>query len=431
MIELIVGTYGVLCWLLFKKFKLIPITTYTICTAILGGFVILALLFISLSLFHPISHEGRTYTPVVQIVSNVRGTVIEVPVVANVPLKMGDVLFRIDPRPYQIEVDRLMAALAVKNVKFAQLSEQLAAAEAATKEARANLLVAESQFDRQARESAESANALVQQVQKRLDLAQSYLSRTQKLGNAVSAQDLENAQTRVLTLQEEYKQAVSAEKIAKEKLQSGSGSLEAVRQDIAQLESAERQIRLQLNTESDGVTPEVREVMAQLDQARWNLEQTVVRAPSDGYVPQKLLRPGMMSTAFAAKPLMMFIVNEKPTLIATYQQKAISGIKPGMRGEAIFKAYPGRVFPVTVRQVMTAIREGEIDASGQLASVNLDHSHGGSEIPIVFDYDEDVSGLNLPVGSQASVAIYTDRVHALSIVRKILMRMKSWENFVF
>ena len=50
---------------------------------------------------------------------------------------------------------------------------------------------------------------------------------------------------------------------------------------------------------------------------------------------------------------------------------------------------------------------------------------------MVFDYDEDVAGLKLPVGAQASVAIYTDRVHALSILRKIILRIKSWENFVF
>jgi hypothetical protein len=38
--------------------------------------------------------------------------------------------------------------------------------------------------------------------------------------------------------------------------------------------------------------------------------------------------------------------------------------------------------------------------------------------------------LNLPAGTQASIAVYTDRVHALSIVRKIILRMKSWEHFV-
>ena len=121
MVELIVGTYGVLCWLLFKKFKVIPVTTYSVVTAFLGGGVILLMLYIFLSVFHPVSHDGRMYAPVVQIVPNVRGTVIEVPVQANVPVGKGDVLFKIDSEPFQIEVDRLRALLASKNTKFAQL----------------------------------------------------------------------------------------------------------------------------------------------------------------------------------------------------------------------------------------------------------------------------------------------------------------------
>src|SRR4051812_28874772 len=143
MVELIVGTYGVLCWLLFKKFKVIPVTTYTIVTAFLGGGVILLMLYILLSVFHPVSHDGRMYSPVVQIVPNVRGTVIEVPVQPNVPVSQGDVLFKIDPQPYQIEVDRLRALLATKNTKLATLNEQLAKAEAVTKGSKANELVAE------------------------------------------------------------------------------------------------------------------------------------------------------------------------------------------------------------------------------------------------------------------------------------------------
>src|SRR5262249_14099855 len=144
MVELIVGTYGLLCWLVFKKFKLVPVTTYTVCTAILIGVGILSMLFITLSIYHPSSHDGRMYAPVVQIVPEVRGVVVEVPVVANKPLKKGDVLFRIDPRPFDIEVNRLRAALAGKNTKVAQLAEQLAIAEATTRVARANLLVSES-----------------------------------------------------------------------------------------------------------------------------------------------------------------------------------------------------------------------------------------------------------------------------------------------
>src|SRR5262245_66456692 len=128
MVEVTIGTYGVLCWLLFAKFKVVPVTTYTVVTAFLGGGVILLMLYIFLSVFHPVSHDGRMYAPVVQIVPNVRGTVLEVPIEANQPIKKGDVLFRIDPKPFQIEVDRLQASLAAKNVTFAQLEQQVAVA---------------------------------------------------------------------------------------------------------------------------------------------------------------------------------------------------------------------------------------------------------------------------------------------------------------
>src|SRR4051812_5767024 len=156
-----VGLYALVCWLLFIKYKLIPVTTYTVCTAIFIGAAGMGVLFIALSVFHPVSHDGRLYAPVVQIVPQVRGSVIDVPVEANKPLKKGDVLFRIDPQPFQIEVDRLRASLAAKNSKFAQLAEQLAAAEAATRQARANLEVSESTYDRQLRETYERAKSQV------------------------------------------------------------------------------------------------------------------------------------------------------------------------------------------------------------------------------------------------------------------------------
>jgi multidrug resistance efflux pump len=431
VVESIVGIYGLLCWLVFKKFKLVPVTTYTVCTAIFGMIVIFVLLYILLSVYHPASHDGRLYAPVVQIVPQVRGTVIEVPVEANKPVKKGDVLFKIDPLPYQIEVDRLRAILAGKNSKFAQLAEQLAAAEAATKQARANLLVSESTFDRQLRETHERAKSQVVQVKERLELADAVFGRAKEMrAKGVNSQEeYDRAEAHFQSLGQEYTQSQSDEKQAEEKLRSGSASLEATRHAVAQAEAAERKVRAEFNAQIDGQNPDVRETMAQLEKARWDLDQTVVRAPSDGYVPQQLLRPGMMAVPFPVKPLMAFVVEEQPTLVASFPQKVIPEFKPGMHGEATFKQYPGRTFKVKVRRVLGAIREGELDAMGQLAAPTSAHAEG--HIPVVFDYDEDVSGLNLPVGAQATVAVYTDRAHALSLLRKIIIRIHSWENYVF
>lgn len=431
MVELIVGTYGVLCWLVFAKFKLIPVTTYTVCTAILGGAVILLLLFVSLSVFHPVSHDGRMYAPVVQIVPEVRGVVIDVPIEANKPMKKGDILFRIEPQPFQIEVDRLRASLAAKNSKFAQLAEQLAAAEADTKKARADLLVSESTNDRQLRESHERSKSQVQEVKERLELATAQYGRAKELlaKGVGTQQDNDRSEAAMQALQQQLSQAQTDERIALEKLKSGSASLEATRQALASAEATERKIRTEYTAQIDGQNPEVRETAALLEKARFDLDRTVVRAPSDGYVPQDVLRPGTMATATRLVPLMMFVSGEQPTLVATYPQKVISDIKPGLEGEAVFKQYPGRSFKVKVRRVLTAVREGEIDASGQILTATSAEAHG--LIPVVFDYDEDVSKLNLPVGAQASIAIYTERVHALSILRKIILRIKSWENYVF
>ncbi len=431
MIELIIGTYGVLCWLLFFRLKVIPVNVYTIFSAMAGGGVILVLLYVLLSVFHPVSHDGRMYVAAVQIVPNVRGTVIEVPVKANQPLKQGDVLFRIDPRPFQIEVDRLRALLAAKNSKFAQLAEQLAAAEAATKQARANLIVSESKFDRQLREAYEQAKAEVIQVKERVALAKASFDRAEqgKTTNVISQAEYDRAATYFQTQNAEQLKADSAARNAEEQLKSGSASLEGVRQDLARLEAEERKIRTEFNTQVDGQNSEVREIAAMLEKARWDLDQTVVRAPTDGYVPQVILQPGQMAVQLPFTTLMVFIPDNKPTLVASFQQKVISDIKPGMHGEAIFKAYPGRSFKVTVRRVLTATREGEFDASGKLITPTEATAHG--YIPVVFDYEDDISSLNLPAGAQGSTAIYTDRVHALSIVRKIILRMKSWENYVF
>jgi multidrug resistance efflux pump len=430
MVELIVGTYGVLCWLLFAKFKVIPVNTYTVVSAFLGGGVILLLLYVLLSVFHPVSHDGRMYAPVVQIVPNVRGLVTEVPIEANQPLKKGDVLFRIDPQPYQIEVDRLRASLASKNAKFAQLSEQLAAAEAATKQAKANQQVAESTFDRQARENYEQATARVAQVGKQLTLAKQNLERIEPLVAKLVAtqEDLDKAKARVFSLEEENNQAVAAANVAQEKYKTGNPSLEAVRQDVARLEASERAIRVQVQAELDGMNPDVREVEALLEKARWDLDQTVVRAPGDGYVPQLTLRPGQMVVPLPLRPVMIFVVTEQAPLIATFAQKAISDIKPGMDAEVTFEAYPGKSFKVKVKRVFTIVPEGEILASGHL--LVAPDKNADDRIPVSFEYGDDIAALNLPAGTQASVAVYTDRVHALSIVRKIILRMKSWEHFV-
>lgn len=431
MIELIVGTYGALCWLLFSKLKLVPITTYTVCTAILGGVVILMLLLIGVSVCHPVSYDGRMYANVTNIVPAVKGQVIEVLARPDTPMKKGEVLFRLDPRPYQFEVERLQAVLDTKKKSLARLKEQLAAAEAITRSAEAKAIVAESTYDRQARENVEQAGSQVTEVQKQLNLAKTQYQRYADLRakNAVSQEELDKIHTALRTAEQDVKQAQSQEKIAREQFASGSSSLKAAREEVNRAKAVERDLLLDIETESNGVTSDVRQTMAELDMKRWELEQTEIRAPYDGFVPQVVLRPGQMASPIPLASLMVYVSDRKPMLIATFHQTVVMGFEPGMHAEVAFKAHPGRTFKAHVVRVATAIREGELDPSGNLLSGTPATAPG--YVPVFFEYDEDISDLKLPIGSQATVAVYTHRLHALGFLRMMVLRIKSWENFLF
>jgi hypothetical protein len=119
---------------------------------------------------------------------------------------------------------------------------------------------------------------------------------------------------------------------------------------------------------------------------------------------------------------------DRPELIASFPQNAVQYIHPGLEAELAFKMYPGKIFKAKVKQVARITPEGQLLPSGQVRTISPTKN---TYIPVVFEYCPEVEALNLPIGAQVGVAVYTEKLHALSIVRKILVRMKSWENYLF
>jgi multidrug resistance efflux pump len=108
------------------------------------------LLLLVMNYNHPFTTNARIYFPVTPILPTVKGRVIEVPVRVNAPLKEGDVLFRIEPKPYQYIVDQKKAALADAEEKVNELKASLDQSTAAAGKADAQLQLAQQNFDRQA-----------------------------------------------------------------------------------------------------------------------------------------------------------------------------------------------------------------------------------------------------------------------------------------
>ena len=82
-----------------------------------------------------------------------------------------------------------------------------------------------------------------------------------------------------------------------------------------------------------------------------------------------------------------------------------------------------------MRNVIDAIALGQLQATGTLQDMGV-ALPGGRAVALI-DVEEDTSAYNIPGGAAAQVAVYTPYAHHFALIRKILLRMRSWENFVF
>ena len=113
---------------LLIKLKVVPLNLWSKLSPLFFILFLLIVLFVPLSFYAP-SGAGVAYRNTIAIVPNVVGEVTEVNVESHQPLQKGDVMFRIDPRPYQAAVDGLRAQLALAKVRVEQ-SERLASRDA-------------------------------------------------------------------------------------------------------------------------------------------------------------------------------------------------------------------------------------------------------------------------------------------------------------
>lgn len=170
-------------------------------------------------------------------------------------------------------------------------------------------------------------------------------------------------------------------------------------------------------------------LQAELEQARYDLERTVVRAPTGGYVSQLLLRPGMMAVTLPLRPVMVFVHDEQAPMVVAFRQNSALRLRPGFEAEIVFPSIPGRVFHGEVAAVLPNIGEAQLQASGNLLGTQSFQSVG--RIPVLINVLDDLSEYELPTGSRAQVAVYSDHVHHLAIMRKILLRATSWKNYLY
>jgi multidrug resistance efflux pump len=370
---LLILTYAAICVAVFKIFR-IPVNKWTLPTAALGGIFLITGILLIMNYNHPFTKNARIYFSTTPIMPTVKGRVVEVPVKPNEPLKEGDVLFRLDARPYQYIVDQKKALLAEAEQTVKQLKSSFEQASATVEKVRVQLKLSEDEYARQ-----------LQLFEKKV--------------------------------------------IAQAALDIATRNIDGAKQALAEAEAAAERARLAYESEIGGVNTTVARLQAELSDAEYNLDQTVTRAPGPGYVTQMALRPGMYVIPAPLRPAMVFVHTDDQQLAAGFQQNSLQRVRPGDEAEIAFDALPGRIVKGKVRHVIDAIATGQLQATGVLQDMGASLTDGRAVA--IIDIDDDTSNYNLPGGSAAQVAVYTPFAHHFAIIRRILLRMRSWENFVF
>ncbi len=75
------------------------------------------------------------------------------------------------------------------------------------------------------------------------------------------------------------------------------------------------------------------------------------------------------------------------------------------------------------------IAQGQLQPSGTL--VDPESIRGDGRVIVQLEFKDDLSKFQIVPGSVGNVAIYTHHMHHLAVMRKVLLRMKSWMNFIF
>lgn len=374
MTTLLCLLYASLCIVAFR-FLHVPATKWTITTAAVGGLFLVGGIIIIMNYNHPFSTDGRVYFYATPISPAVNGLVVDVPVQPNTSVKKGDILFRLDSRPFEYAVARRKAALAAAEQMVAEQQAALRSAEASVQSARANRDQAKDDYERH-----QAAN-----------------SKGVKPFSDEEVADLRNT----------FRAAEAA---------------------LTSAQAQADQARLSAHSQINGVDTNVAQLQAELSRAEFELEQSEYRAPTDGYATQVFLHPGMMAVSLPLKPVMTFVHTDRRILAAAFNQIGLQRVSEGDRAEVSFAGIPGRVFEGKVSKVLPFMAEGQLEPTGTLQSGIA--SSGQGRVYVSIDVTDDLSAFQLPGGVAAEVAIYTPYWAEFALIRKVLLRMRAWENYL-
>jgi multidrug resistance efflux pump len=398
---LLLAIYGTIVWLIFFKFKLLPWTTAAAVVVVTIPILGLAALMLLLNVFAPSALDVQVVKYVVQIVPRVAGRVIEVPVEPNRLTRRGEVLFRIDPRPFQYEVERLEALLASTAAGVGSQREDLRAAES-------QIAVSLNRVS--------SLQNSIEATRARLRLAELRVGQTKQLAAEGAGEQFEAERWETDAEQQRADLGALISQLA------------AAEQEVTGSRAKAAGLRERVSARSGDEQADVAQIRAQLADAQWRLSETVVYAPADGFAINLQLRPGSTVAQFPIQPVMSF-VEQQHVILALFWQNELHQVQPGDEAELAMSTYPGRIIKAKVDSIIWAQGQGQLPLTGMLPQTGAAPMPEG-RFAVKLVLDERNNDVFLAAGARGEGAIYTHRFVPIHIIRKVLLRVNSYLNYV-
>ena len=369
--------FAVFVWVVFFKFKWLE---FSITWAIVTFYVVLhvfLIFIIGLRFMTPYSHDARVVQHTIQLVPRLTEPtmVTKVLVEQNVEVKKGTPLFEFDKTIYA--------------AKVAQLEAQLAAA-------KQNVLVLAADVQVSTENVAKAEAELT------------YAKYQQKLSTGLASQKAGP--------QEEAQKSIAQLEVAHA----------SVKQANAELERS----KLKYDSQIDGVNTTVAQVQADLEAARYFLNNTTLVAPEDGRVVNIQVRPGTVAGDVRIGAIASFICAADRYILCPLSQETIKYVKVGQPTEIMLDMYPGQIFPGKVAEIWKVNGDGQYTPSGFLPKFLLlppDLPQVRFALKVTFDSKDQSL---FPIGAQGAVAVYTTG-GAWAALRKISIRTHSWGNWLY
>lgn len=299
----------------------------------------------------PSSAQAVVQAYVVRMAPDVAGRVVEVNVTDNARVEGGQVLFRIDPRPYEI-------AVAEAQAQVERIGQTLGASTAAMESAQAKLVKASA--------------------------------------------DLENIQSQ----SQRVFQLVERGIMAKSKADEARAALEGSRAAVAGAEADLAKAREELGPQG-AQNPQLRGALAALERARLNLLHTTVSAPASGVVTNLQLATGQFIGA--GQSALTFLDASSIWISANFKENSLEHMSSGDAAEVVIDSLPGTIFTARVESIGWGVSQGSVDPNTGLPTIR--NSSGWvrdpQRFPVRLIFDGTLPRGGVRFGSQVNVVVYT------------------------